>query len=135
MGYLQREQTHQESCHQRSHVSGLLLWKFNRAILLQKQSKVGSHFKYLVAHFFVLIVSATSPTYPLGIATMIICNIAEVLIILVLGILLARENQRRDRLQEGVDRDLDHTAFSDLTDRQNVQSTFFVLFKMCLSRG
>lgn len=53
---------------------------------------------------------------------MIICNIAEVLIILALGVLLARENQRRDKLQEGVERDLDSTAFSDLTDNQNVRS-------------
>lgn len=52
---------------------------------------------------------------------MIICNIAEVLIILALGILLARENRRRDKLQEGVERDLDSTAFSDMTDKQNVR--------------
>lgn len=58
---------------------------------------------------------------------MIICNIAEVLIILALGVLLARENQRRDRLQEGVERDLDQTAFSDLTDKQNVPSFLFCL--------
>lgn len=56
---------------------------------------------------------------------MIICNIAEVLIILALGVLLARENRRRDKLQEGVERDLDSTAFSDLTDKQNVRSWFF----------
>lgn len=73
---------------------------------------------------FVLIISAKSPAYPLGIATMIICNIAEVIIILALGVLLARENQRRDELQEGAERDLDHTAFSDLTDRQNVRAFF-----------
>jgi hypothetical protein len=51
---------------------------------------------------------------------MIICNIAEVLIILTLGILLARENKKRDELQKGVERDLDSTAFSDMTDRENV---------------
>lgn len=79
---------------------------------------------------FVLIISAESPAYPLGIATMIICNIAEVIIILALGVLLARENQRRDELQEGAERDLDLTAFSDLTDRQNVRA---FLKKNCLS--
>lgn len=71
-------------------------------------------------YFCVYNFSPKSPAYPLGIATMIICNIAEVLLILALGVLLARENRRRDKLQEGVDRDLDSTAFSDLTDQQNV---------------
>lgn len=79
---------------------------------------LGYCFGNLIGPFFYKV--SQSPTYPLGIATMIICNIAEVVIILTLGILLARENKKRDELQKGVERDLDSTAFSDMTDRENI---------------
>lgn len=50
----------------------------------------------------------------------------EVVVILTLWILLARENKRRDRVQGEKDgglegRDLDATAFSDMTDRENLK--------------
>lgn len=65
-----------------------------------------------------------SPTYSLGIWSMIVSHLVEVVLILTLGLLLARENSRRDRIQSqdegGMEgRDLDATAFSDLTDREN----------------
>ncbi|PWW80311.1 MFS general substrate transporter [Tuber magnatum] len=60
------------------------------------------------------------PTYILGISSMIFCHLAEVIIILVLRFLLSSENKRRDKLQEGSERDLDATAFGDLTDKENV---------------
>ncbi|RPB05387.1 MFS general substrate transporter [Choiromyces venosus 120613-1] len=59
------------------------------------------------------------PTYTLGIASMIFCHLAEVVLILALRFLLSRENKRRDKLQEGVQRDLDATAFGDLSDKEN----------------
>lgn len=73
-----------------------------------------------------------APRYRLGIWSMIVCHLLEVVLILVLRFLLSRENKRRDRIQ-GVDssgvvmvddfearRDLDATAFGDLTDRENL---------------
>lgn len=55
---------------------------------------------------------------------MIIAHILQAVTISTLGILLARENKRRDRLQEsqagGLEgRDLNSTAFSDMTDKEN----------------
>ena len=56
---------------------------------------------------------------------MIVSHLIEVTIVLLLRFLLSRENKRRDRIQgqevgglEG--RDLDATAFSDMTDRENL---------------
>ncbi|KAL9609244.1 MAG: hypothetical protein Q9167_005979, partial [Letrouitia subvulpina] len=65
------------------------------------------------------------PTYPLGIWSMIFSHLAEVVLILALWLLLSKENKRRDRVQSEMDgglagRDLDATAFSDLTDRENL---------------
>lgn len=67
-----------------------------------------------------------SPTYPLGIWSMIVVLILEIGIAVVLRFLLSAENKRRDRLQ-GIDqthhherRDLDATAFEDMTDRENL---------------
>lgn len=55
---------------------------------------------------------------------MIVSHLLEVVLILTLRLLLARENRRRDRMQSQYEggmegRDLDATAFSDLTDREN----------------
>lgn len=57
---------------------------------------------------------------------MIVCHLLEAALISTLGLLLRWENQRRDRIQaqatgglEG--RDLDSTAFLDLTDRENLK--------------
>lgn len=76
--------------------------------------------------------TSQAPKYELGIWSMILCHILEVLVVFVLRYLLSRENKRRDILQ-GLDvtvnievddwetrRDLDATAFSDLTDRENL---------------
>ena len=62
---------------------------------------------------------------------MVVSHLLEVVVILTLRVLLSRENRRRDRLQgigEGEveevklerERERDRTAFSDLTDRENL---------------
>ncbi|KAI4743969.1 MFS general substrate transporter [Aureobasidium sp. EXF-12298] len=63
-----------------------------------------------------------SPRYELGIWSMIVSHLTEVCIILLLRLLLSRENRRRDRIQSALPgglegRDLNATAFADLTDR------------------
>jgi hypothetical protein len=57
---------------------------------------------------------------------MIVSHLIEVVLISVLGYLLWNENKRRDRIQSqeegGLEgRDLDATAFSDMTDRENMK--------------
>ena len=57
---------------------------------------------------------------------MIVSHLIEAVLITVLGFLLRWENKRRDRIQSqmegGLDgRDLDSTAFLDLTDRENLK--------------
>lgn len=65
-----------------------------------------------------------SPRYQLGIWSMIVSHLLEVCVIITLRVILSRENKRRDRVQSqqpgGLEgRDLDATAFSDMTDREN----------------
>jgi len=72
-----------------------------------------------------------TPRYQLGIWSMIVSHLLEVVVILLLRFLLARENKRRDRVQ-GIsseesleakvarEEERDRTAFSDLTDRENL---------------
>ena len=65
-----------------------------------------------------------SPTYSLGIWSMIVSHLLEVCTIITLWFLLSNENKRRDRVQSaepgGLEgRDMDATAFGDLTDREN----------------
>ena len=65
---------------------------------------------------------AQSPRYQLGIWSMIVSHLIEVCVILLLRMLLSRENRRRDRAQSALPgglegRDLNATAFADLTDR------------------
>lgn len=60
---------------------------------------------------------------------MIISHLFEVAVISLLGFLLWRENKRRDDVQSqqegGLEgRDLDTTAFSDMTDRENLKYVF-----------
>lgn len=60
---------------------------------------------------------------------MIISHLIEVSVISLLGFLLWRENKRRDDVQSqqegGLEgRDLDSTAFSDMTDRENLKYVF-----------
>jgi len=66
-----------------------------------------------------------APEYPLGIWSMIVSHLIEVVLILILRFHLAAENKRRDRIQSQMEgglegRDLDATAFSDMTDRENL---------------
>lgn len=73
--------------------------------------------------------SDQAPHYSLGIWSMVVANLIEIGLIIFLGITLAWENKRRDREQNiiaGEDNDyirqleLDRTAFSDLTDKENI---------------
>lgn len=57
---------------------------------------------------------------------MIVSHLIEVCLITMLGLLLRWENQKRDRIQSQMEgglegRDLDSTAFLDLTDRENLK--------------
>lgn len=62
-----------------------------------------------------------APQYPLGIWSMIVSHFVEIALVLALRTFLAMENRRRDRLQgESRGLGLDETAFSDLTDRENL---------------
>ena len=71
-----------------------------------------------------------APGYSLGIWSMIVTHLMEVCLILLLRHLLKRDNDKRDRAQQlgkwargdtadADERDLDATAFGDLTDREN----------------
>lgn len=72
--------------------------------------------------------TSQAPTYSLGIWSMIVSHLLEVVVVGLLWILLRWENRRRDRLQgfselnDGHTREeeLDNTAFSDLTDKENL---------------
>lgn len=63
-----------------------------------------------------------APRYPLGVWSMIVSHFIEIALVLMLRMALALENQRRDRVQgdEGEGRHVDDTAFSDLTDKENL---------------
>jgi sugar phosphate permease len=70
-----------------------------------------------------------APGYALGIWSMIVANLIEIALIIFLAIALAWENRRRDRAQDVVpggqndfmrQLELDRTAFSDLTDKENM---------------
>ena len=72
---------------------------------------------------------AQAPRYPLGIWSMIVSHFVEIVLVAVLRTALAWENRRRDRLQvvgpggEGEEArqwEMDRTAFSDLTDKENL---------------
>lgn len=60
---------------------------------------------------------------------MIVSHLIEAALIITLGILLKAENKRRDRVQSEMEgglegRNLDATAFSDMTDRENLKYVF-----------
>ncbi|KAF9891260.1 hypothetical protein FE257_004824 [Aspergillus nanangensis] len=66
------------------------------------------------------------PSYELGIWSMIVSHLIEVVLISTLGLLLRWENKKRDRIQSQMEgglegRDLDATAFLDMTDRENLK--------------
>ncbi|KXH48055.1 hypothetical protein CNYM01_10064 [Colletotrichum nymphaeae SA-01] len=61
--------------------------------------------------------SDQAPNYELGIWSMIVAHLVEVVFVIALRFLLKWENDRRDRVQgEVAEVDLDATAFGDLTD-------------------
>ncbi|KAI8307940.1 putative transporter [Colletotrichum sp. SAR11_240] len=65
--------------------------------------------------------SDQAPKYELGIWSMIVAHLLEVVIVITLRFLLKWENERRDRAQgEVAEVDLDATAFGDLTDQENM---------------
>ncbi|KAF4781057.1 MFS allantoate transporter [Colletotrichum scovillei] len=65
--------------------------------------------------------SDQAPKYELGIWSMIVAHLLEVVVVIALRFLLKWENDRRDRVQgEVAEVDLDATAFGDLTDRENL---------------
>lgn len=76
---------------------------------------------------------------------MIVSHLIEVVLIAALGLLLRWENQKRDRIQSQVEgglegRNLDATAFLDLTDRENLKYVlscffFFILFYFIFRLG
>ncbi|KAI1859669.1 uncharacterized protein JN550_011864 [Neoarthrinium moseri] len=77
----------------------------------------------IVGPFFYL--SSQAPYYALGIWSMIVSHLLEAFIIVVFWVLMSYENRRRDKIQSamtgGLDgRDLDSTAFADMTDRENL---------------
>jgi hypothetical protein len=56
---------------------------------------------------------------------MIVSHLIEVVLILTFWFMLRTENRRRDKLQAAMEgglegRDLDSTAFADMTDRENL---------------
>lgn len=64
---------------------------------------------------------------------MIVSHLIEAVLIITLGILLRAENKRRDRVQSEMEgglegRNLDATAFSDMTDRENLKYVYFFPF-------
>lgn len=53
-------------------------------------------------------------------ASMIFCHLASVVLITCFRIMLSMENRRRNRILGSEEQlNLDETAFSDMTDRQN----------------
>lgn len=64
---------------------------------------------------------------------MIGSHLIEVVLISTLGLLLRWENKKRDKIQSEMEgglegRDLDATAFLDLTDRENLKYVFSASF-------
>ncbi|KAI1504731.1 putative MFS allantoate transporter [Biscogniauxia marginata] len=77
----------------------------------------------IIGPFFYL--TEQAPYYELGIWSMIVSHLIEVCIIILFWVLLSSENRQRDRKQAAMEgglegRDLDSTAFADLTDRENL---------------
>lgn len=83
----------------------------------------------IIGPFFYL--TSQSPTYKLGIWSMIVCHFLELALALLLRFLLSRENRLRD-IAQGIDgneseqekaareMERDATAFGDMTDRENI---------------
>ena len=114
-------------------------WATARAILQGRFStKMIKSWSALLLFILVcmLITVMFRPIYALGIWSMIVSHLIEVVLIVALGFLLRWENQRRDRIQSQMEgglegRDLDATAFLDLTDRENLKYVALALFWSC----
>lgn len=70
---------------------------------------------------------------------MIVSHLIEAVLISILGLLLRWENKKRDRIQSQMEgglegRDLDSTAFLDLTDRENLKYVSGFSFR-CLEKA
>ena len=122
---------HKESSHKRSPLPGLLYRKHRRSILLQREPEVSE------VDARPLLYSALNkfyrPAYELGIWSMIVSHLIEAVIISILGLLLRWENQKRDKMQSQMEgglegRDLDATAFLDLTDRENLKYVISLVY-------
>ena len=66
-----------------------------------------------------------APGYSLGIWSMIVAHLLEVVVISTFWFLMVKENRRRDKIQSAMEgglegRDLNATAYRDLTDRENL---------------
>ncbi|KAI1326583.1 putative MFS allantoate transporter [Xylariaceae sp. FL0255] len=66
-----------------------------------------------------------APTYTLGIWSIIVSHLSEVALIILFWVIFYHENRRRDKIQSAMEgglegRDLDTTAFADMTDRENL---------------
>jgi hypothetical protein len=76
----------------------------------------------IIGPFFYL--TSQTPSYPLGIWSMIVSHLLEVCLVIIFRIMLSAENRRRDELQASMggrrEEDLDATAFADMTDRENM---------------
>ncbi|KAK5636313.1 hypothetical protein RRF57_012025 [Xylaria bambusicola] len=96
---------------------------FVMILSLQTANISGHTKKVIVGPFFFL--TNQAPYYELGIWSMIVSHLIEVLLIITFWILLRRENERRDKIQAAMEgglecRDLDTTAFADMTDKENL---------------
>ena len=55
------------------------------------------------------------------------CNCLEVLVFVFLRFAFIWENKRKEKAREGIevtDADMNHTAFMDLTDKENIHFTY-----------
>ncbi|KIX01809.1 uncharacterized protein Z518_09536 [Rhinocladiella mackenziei CBS 650.93] len=130
-----------QSHHAGRYICYLLTGPYNAAfvmILSLQIANTGGHTKKVVTNAVLFLGYCTgniagpffyktdqAPNYELGIWSMIVSHLLEVCVIITFWVLMSRENRRRDKIQaqeegglEG--RDLDATAFGDLTDRENL---------------
>ncbi|TRX92144.1 hypothetical protein FHL15_007011 [Xylaria flabelliformis] len=107
-------------------ISYYLTGPYNAAfvmVLSLQTANTSGHTKKIIGPFFYL--TSQAPYYELGIWSMIVSHLLEVLVIATFWFLLRRENRRRDEIQVATEgglegRDLDTTAFADMTDRENL---------------
>ena len=69
--------------------------------------------------------TSQGPEYTLGIWSVIVSHLLEVVIISIFWFLMVKENRRRDKIQAAMEgglegRDFNATAYGDLTDRENM---------------